>query len=69
MILGISCFLPSINSDPGAGISARAIASAAPSSKRRPIRVLQAWTRKPMIIRLITRKMAVPRRMVVEDVN
>ena len=67
MILGISCFLPSTSSDEGLGISARAIASTAPFSKRRPMRVLQAWTRKPIIIRFITRKIAVPRRIVQVD--
>lgn len=50
--------------EPGAGISDRRMASAPPSSKRRPMRVLKALTRKPMIMRFITRKMTVPRRIV-----
>jgi hypothetical protein len=53
-----------MSSEPGAGISDRAIASAAPSSKSREMRVLQAWRRKLIIKRLITRKMTVPRLIV-----
>lgn len=64
MIFGINCVLFSIKSDPGAGISGRCIASAAPSSKSRAMSVLKALTRDPMIMRFITRKMMVPRRIV-----
>ena len=51
-------------SEPGAGISARWMASAEPSSKSREIKVLKALMRKPIRRRLITRKMVVPRRIV-----
>lgn len=64
MIFGINCVLFSIKSDPGAGISARDIASVEPSSKRREMRVLKALTRKPRIMRLMTRNIIVPRRIV-----
>lgn len=64
MIFGINCVLLLRRSDPGAGISDRWMASAEASSKRRDMRVLQALRRKPMIIRCMTRKMAVPRRIV-----
>jgi len=53
-----------MSSDSGAGISERWIASAAPSSKRREMRVLKLLRRKPMTMRLIPRKMIVPRRIV-----
>jgi len=65
MIFGINCVLFSIISEPGAGISARWMASAAPLWKSREISVLKAFSRKPMMIRLITRKTMVPRRMIV----
>lgn len=39
------------------------MASAEPSSKRSEIKVLKALTRNPMIIKLITRNMIVPRRI------
>lgn len=54
-----------MRSEPGAGISELWIASLAPSSKRREIRVLKALTRKPIMRKLMTRKMMVPRRIVV----
>lgn len=53
----------SMSSEPGAGISARRMASAEASSKRSDMRVLQAFTSRPMIIRLMTMKMMWPRRM------
>jgi hypothetical protein len=53
-----------MRSEPGAGISEGWMASAAPSSKRREIRVLKALRRKPMISRFMTRKIIVPRRIV-----
>jgi hypothetical protein len=40
------------------------MASAAPSSNSREMSVLKAFRRKPMIIRFMTRKMIVPRRIV-----
>ena len=64
MIFGINCVRLPINSEPGAGISARAIASAAPSSKSREMSVLKALRRKPTMIRLMTTKMTVPRLIV-----
>ena len=64
MILGINCVRSSITSDPGAGISALAIASAAPSSNSREMRVLKALRRKPITIRFMTRKITVPRLIV-----
>jgi len=68
MILGISWVRLSIRFDPGAGISGRWMASAAPSSKRRDMRVLKAFRSDPMIMRFMTRKMTVPRRIVkIED--
>jgi hypothetical protein len=60
MILGISCGPSSTRCEPGAGISLREMASDSPSSKRRPIKVLKEFTRSLMIIKLMTRKMAVP---------
>jgi hypothetical protein len=63
MIFGISCVRLSIRSEPGAGISARWMASAEPSSKRRPMRVEKALRRKPITRRLMIRKMMVPRRI------
>jgi len=63
MILGINCVRFGIRSEPGAGISERRMASAEPSSKRSEIKVLKALTRNPMIIKLITRNMIVPRRI------
>jgi len=68
MIFGISGFISLIKSLSGAGISALAIASAAPSSNNNPISVEQAFTSRPMMVRLTTRNMMVPRRMVVVDV-
>lgn len=53
-----------MSSEPGAGISDRAMASAAPSSKSREMSVLKALSRKPITIRLMTRKMTVPRLIV-----
>jgi hypothetical protein len=53
-----------MRSEPGAGISERWMASAAPFSNRREMRVLKAFRRKPMTIRFMTRKMIVPRRIV-----
>jgi hypothetical protein len=41
------------------------MASAEPSSKSNEIRVLKALRRKPMVRRLITRKIMVPRRIVI----
>jgi len=64
MILGINCVRFSRRSEPGAGISERWIASAAPSSNRREMRVLKAFRRKPMASTFMTRKMIVPRRIV-----
>lgn len=54
-----------MRSEPGAGISARAIASAEPSSKSREMSVLKALRRKPIIIKLIMRKTTVPRLIMV----
>lgn len=55
-----------MRAEPGEGISGRSIASAAPSSKRREMRVLKALRREPMTSRLITKKTTVPRRMVMK---
>lgn len=52
-----------MRSEPGAGTSDRRIASAEPSSKSSDISVLKALTRKPMTIRLITKKTMVPLRI------
>lgn len=64
IIFGINCGFNSMASLPGAGISADRMASEAPVWKRRDMRVLKALRRNPRIIRLITRKMMVPRRIV-----
>ena len=64
MILGISSGRFSRRSEPGAGISARWIASAEASSKRREIKVLKALTRKARMMRMITKKVTVLRLIV-----
>lgn len=58
----------SIKGELGAGISGLWMASAEPSSINRVRRVKTLRTRKAMIRRLMVRKMARPRRMIVDDV-
>jgi hypothetical protein len=54
----------SFNFESGAGISAPGIANLEAFSKRRDMRVLQALIREPIIIKFMTTKMTVPRRIV-----
>ena len=64
MILGINCVRLLFKSESGAGISAPGIANLWASSNRRDRRVLQALSREPTIIKFMTMKMTVPRRIV-----
>jgi hypothetical protein len=64
MILGINWVRLSFKSESGAGISAPGIANLEAFSKRRDMRVLQALIREPIMIKLMTTKITVPRRIV-----
>lgn len=57
----------SINSDSGAGISERWMASAEPDTKSNDIRGIKALTRNPSIIRLTIRNIKLPRFMISLD--
>ena len=63
MIFGMTWGRFSRRSEPGAGISARWMASADPSSKSSEIKVLKALKRKAIMTRLITKNAMVPRLM------
>jgi hypothetical protein len=52
-----------MRSEPGAGISDDRMASVDPSSKSSDMSVLKALRRKPITIKLMTKKMIVPLRI------